>query len=94
MTHRIGLVIRSGNQKVVELAEKLVQWAGARKHEILLDHHSAVSLNSKSEGLSNKEIVEQADPIVTLGGDGTLIGAARFVQGTSPLFVGVNFGNL
>lgn len=94
MTHRIGLVIRSGNQKVVELAEKLVSWASSHNYELLLDHHSASALNSKSPGLSNKEIVEQADPIVTLGGDGTLIGAARFVQGTSPLFVGVNFGNL
>jgi NAD+ kinase len=31
---------------------------------------------------------------VTLGGDGTLIGVARYVRGSSPVFVGVNFGNL
>jgi NAD+ kinase len=39
-------------------------------------------------------MVERADPIITLGGDGTLIGVARYVEGKSPVFVGVNFGNL
>jgi NAD+ kinase len=45
-------------------------------------------------GCNAAELVSRVETIVTLGGDGTLIGVARYVQGESPLFVGVNFGNL
>jgi NAD+ kinase len=55
---------------------------------------TAKILGLATPGLSSAELVEKADPIVTLGGDGTLIGVARHVRGKSPLFVGVNFGNL
>jgi NAD+ kinase len=39
-------------------------------------------------------LAHQADPIVILGGDGTLIGVGRYVEKSSPTLVGVNFGNL
>ena len=91
---RVGLVIRAGNQKVVARARELVKWCADRNLELLVDGQTVKSLKLNVPGLSNQEIVERADPIVTLGGDGTLIGVARFVKGASPLFVGVNFGNL
>jgi NAD+ kinase len=91
---RIGLVIRGGNEKVVARARDLIKWCADRNLELLVDDQTVKSLKLGIPGLSNQEIVERADPIVTLGGDGTLIGAARFVTGSSPLFVGVNFGNL
>ena len=91
---RVGLVIRAGTQKVVARARELVKWCADRNLELLVDAQTVKSLRLNVPGLSNQEIVERADPIVTLGGDGTLIGVARFVKGASPLFVGVNFGNL
>lgn len=94
MTQRVGLVIRAGNEKAVVLAKELLAWCRERNLEVDVDAQAAKSLNLGTAGLSHREIVERADPIVTLGGDGTLIGAARFVKGKSPLFVGVNFGNL
>jgi NAD+ kinase len=94
MSRRVGLVIRAGNTKAIELAKELVEWCTRRKLEFDLDAQAAKSLGLGNSGLSHREIVERADPIVTLGGDGTLIGAARYVRGRSPLFVGVNFGNL
>jgi len=94
MSRRVGLVIRAGNKKAVELAKELLEWCKLRNLEVDVDAQAAQSLNLQCSGLSHQEIVERADPIVTLGGDGTLIGAARYVKGKSPLFVGVNFGNL
>jgi NAD+ kinase len=46
------------------------------------------------KGYGPAELAQRVSTIVTLGGDGTLIGVARYVKGASPLFVGVNFGNL
>lgn len=94
MSRRVGLVVRPGNKKAVDLAKELVEWCNERKLELDVDAQAAKSLGLGASGLSHREIVERADPIVTLGGDGTLIGAARYVRGRSPLFVGVNFGNL
>lgn len=93
MASRIGLVVRGGNPAVSPLAKELAKWCAGHGIELAVDAQAAKILKLP-HGLSHEEIVEQADPIVTLGGDGTLIGAARYVKGKSPLFVGVNFGHL
>jgi NAD+ kinase len=94
MTKRVGLVIRPGNQKIVDCAEQLLAWCSARNIPVDTEKQTAHILQLTEPGFSAKELVERADPIVTLGGDGTLIGVARYVRGSSPVFVGVNFGNL
>jgi NAD+ kinase len=94
MTKRVGLVIRPGNQKIVDCAGQVLAWCSARNIPVDTEKQTAHILQLTEPGLSAKELVERADPIVTLGGDGTLIGVARYVRGSSPVFVGVNFGNL
>jgi NAD+ kinase len=94
MAKRVGLVIRPGNQKIVSCAEQLLAWCAARNIPIDAEKQTAQILQLTEPGFSAKELVDRADPIVTLGGDGTLIGVARYVKGSSPVFVGVNFGNL
>jgi NAD+ kinase len=99
MARRIGLVSRSGNAQALQLAREVIAWCESKKEgtpAIALDIelNTAQALGLHERGVSNRELVEKADPIVTLGGDGTLIGVARHVRGTSPLFVGVNFGQL
>jgi NAD+ kinase len=91
---RIGLVIRPANDRVVALARELIGWCTLRGLPLDTDTVTAKTLGLPGPGLSSAELVDRADPIVTLGGDGTLIGVARHVRGRSPLFVGVNFGNL
>lgn len=94
MIQRIGLVIRPRSQKAVNLAREVVSWCQA--HSLILDvcPQTAKALKLAGNGVSAREMVQRADPIITLGGDGTLIGVARYVAGASPVFVGVNFGNL
>lgn len=95
----IGLVIRQDVPEALGLAERILTWATANQHEVILGegirnvHH----LNSQSKSfkrLSAAELVKRADPIISLGGDGTLLGVARHVRGPSPTFIGVNFGQL
>lgn len=94
MSKRIGLVIRPGSQRVLSLAREVVAWC--QSHKLPLDPcpHTAKLLKLPDAGVGPKEMTSRADPIITLGGDGTLIGVARYVEGSSPVFVGVNFGNL
>lgn len=94
MSKHVGLVIRPGNEKVKQLAKELLAWCAQRNIEVDVDTQTAKTLKMASPGYSARELVDHADPIVTLGGDGTLIGVARYVKGSCPVFVGVNFGNL
>jgi NAD+ kinase len=94
MSKRIGLVIRPGNQKIVTRAQELLAWCAERSVAVEADSQTMQLLGMPGKGCSCAELVTRVETIVTLGGDGTLIGVARYVQGESPLFVGVNFGNL
>ncbi len=90
----IGLVVRPGVEAAKDLAQKVIAWAKANSHSILLEEESAKAIASTDRGVPGHHLAVQADPIVTLGGDGTLIGVARYVTKRSPLLIGVNFGNL
>jgi NAD+ kinase len=91
---KIGLVIRSSFEKPLKsLANELLKWAEVNSHETVFEKQSAQLMGYKN-GVPAAELVEQADPIVTLGGDGTLIGVACHVTDKSPVLLGVNFGNL
>jgi NAD+ kinase len=94
MNRTIGLVARPGNPRAQSLANEVVAWCAAKNISVLVESQTAQGLSLAAPGVTSRELVEKADPIVTLGGDGTLIGVARHVRGKSPLFVGVNFGNL
>lgn len=94
MSMRVGLVIRPGSQKVIALAREFMALCAQRGFAVDVDLQTSKALKLTEAGLSPKDLVDRADPIITLGGDGTLIGVARHVRGRSPLFIGVNFGNL
>ncbi|MBX7143223.1 MAG: NAD(+)/NADH kinase [Oligoflexia bacterium] len=88
----IGLVVRPGNEQALELGKELLRWSAKHNHRVLFEQKSAEMYGA--EGLVVEELVRKADPIAILGGDGTMIGVARYVGQSSPLLVGVNFGTL
>lgn len=91
---KIGLIIRPGIREAVNLGLKVMEWGRANGHELVFEKHTGRLLHVVENGVTAEQLVSIADPIITLGGDGTLIGVARYVSGSSPVLVGVNFGNL
>jgi len=90
----IGLAIRGGIERAKSLGHELFAWAAPRGHTVVCESETAKLLGLSEGGLSAAELAHAADPIVILGGDGTLIGVGRYVDKSSPTLVGVNFGNL
>lgn len=98
MKRTIGLAIRPGVQEALLLAQQLISWSKKKQFEVLLDQDSAELLGHsfavKFQGITAQNLAAQCDPIITMGGDGTLLKVARFVGDSSPVLLGVNFGRL
>lgn len=90
----IGIWVNMEKQQVVELTAEIVQWLKSRKCNVLLEHRAALKLSMDTPGVNFHELNRQADCLMVLGGDGTLLNCARMTApyGT-PLF-GINLGHL
>ncbi|MEJ5375755.1 MAG: NAD(+)/NADH kinase [bacterium] len=82
---RIDLVVRT--------AEQLVEWLRARKVECLVEEDLAVC-SGLLVGCPREELPLKVDLLVVLGGDGTLLSAARLLAGSQVPLLGVNAGGL
>jgi NAD+ kinase len=91
---KIGIIARPDMPQAKQVARELLVWAQSGAHEVLLEHDTALSLGVSGRGYCQEDIAHQAEVVVTLGGDGTLIGVARYVGERSPVLVGVNLGTL
>jgi NAD+ kinase len=81
----VGLVVRPAHEEAQKHADEVEKWLRERGH--------AVSrVDSRTDAV--QRIATTCDPIITLGGDGTLIGVARWISSGSPTLIGVNFGSL
>lgn len=86
--------MRPGVREAVTLGVQVLAWAEANGHELVCEHESARMLHYDGPAVDGPKLAHDCTPVITLGGDGTLIGIARYVYGRSPGFIGVNFGNL
>jgi NAD+ kinase len=75
------------------IANELVSWLEARGCTPLVDTHLAKHIGY-SKGSAIEEILEKAELVVVLGGDGTLLSAARVFYGIDIPILGINLGSL
>ena len=89
---RLGLVLhpRSDPTPVVE---KLTSWARSHGKQVIVDARDAVRVPDDIESVSAAQLVGQADALISLGGDGTMLGALRLVAQRPVPILGVNLGN-
>jgi NAD+ kinase len=88
----IGFICKQGRQEPIELISEIRPWLEGRGCRLYLETDVAAALGL--QGHPREEIPAQADFIVVLGGDGTLISAARQVAGLKVPIMGVNLGGL
>jgi NAD+ kinase len=70
-----------------------VTWLRERQITVLLDTTSAVML-SEQGGIQKTQLADKADVLLVLGGDGTILNAARLAAERSIPILGVNMGGL
>jgi NAD+ kinase len=89
-----GIVSKPNAPAAVDLVPKLIQWLTARGIAMRLDEATARYAAMRAAGVPREEVPEGCDVIIVLGGDGTLLSAARAIGHREiPLFP-VNLGGL
>lgn len=91
---RIGIISKPKKTEIREIVPSLTQWLRERKVEVFLDKETASLLESAEKSLSRNEMPSQVDLLVVLGGDGTLLAAARALNRKPVPILAVNLGGL
>src|SRR5580698_10112350 len=89
----VGLISKPGIPHASTIVSDLVAWWKERGVQTRLDHESARYL-WRNDGLAREQIPEGAQLVIVLGGDGTLLAAARAVAGREIPILPVNLGGL
>jgi len=86
------MIVRRDRTEALAIAVSLSQWLRSQGVTMLAEPEAAAALEAAS--MSKGEIARDADLIVVLGGDGTLLSMARFMEGRETPILGVNLGGL
>jgi NAD+ kinase len=89
----VGIMAKPGIPRASAIVSELMEWLHTRNVEARLDTETAAYLG-RTDGLDRVTVPEHAQLVIVLGGDGTLLSAARAVAGrVIPIFP-VNLGGL
>jgi len=86
----VGLVVRRDRPRATRLARRMIAWLVRRRIRVLLDAEAHLG---GAPARSKEALVREADLVVVLGGDGTLLALARRTRSEVPI-LGVNLGEL
>ncbi len=89
----VGIFSKPNSPPAMELVPELLLWLKQRGIEARLDHETAHYAGTLT-GLDRAHVPEGCDLAVVLGGDGTLLSAARAVGNRAIPLLAVNLGGL
>lgn len=91
----IGLIGRLGSQKVVDSLRRLVTYLVDHEYKVLVEDRTATVIPDHGQPEESRRVLgELCDLVIVIGGDGSLLGAARTLCHTGTLILGVNRGRL
>ena len=90
---RLGLVLHPHSDPA-PVVERLTTWARSHGKQVIVDARDAARVPGDVEPVSEAELVDRADALISLGGDGTMLGALRLVAHRPVPVLGVNLGHL
>jgi NAD+ kinase len=93
MVNTVGLVLhpqRDSKQAI----DTIVEWARARGVTVLGLPDEVGRIDCNAVAVDSSTLVDRADLLVSLGGDGTMLRTMRLVTGRSTPVLGVNLGKL
>ena len=94
MIQTVGIVSRPRRTDIAEVVPPLLRWLTERGVKVLCDQETAKCLSPAAPGHPRDELPLAADMLIVLGGDGTLLAAARLMDKRHIPILPVNLGGL
>ncbi|MDE1156212.1 MAG: NAD(+)/NADH kinase [Acidobacteriaceae bacterium] len=92
---RAAIVSKPQKPELEQIIPELIAWLAAHGFESTLDPQSAIYIGRPEKGVAREVMAEKRHQVViTLGGDGTLLSAARAFSRLGTPILGVNLGSL
>jgi NAD+ kinase len=90
----IGIISRPRRSNLSEVVPPLLSWLQSHGIHVAYDQETASSLAAPSEGRSREQVAAASDLLLVLGGDGTLLAAARVAAPRGIPILPINMGSL
>jgi len=94
MIRSAGIVCKRNPSLVSSVVPPLLKWLEERKIGIYVDQETRACIDLQVPSASRVELGEKIELLIVLGGDGTLLSAARALQGHRVPILAVNLGGL
>jgi NAD+ kinase len=95
MVRTVGIVSRPRREDIARVVPPLIEWLRAHGAETVCDLETGQCIGTLAgRTIGRKELPEHADLLIVLGGDGTLLSAARLAVDRGVPILAVNLGGL
>jgi NAD+ kinase len=92
--HTVGIISRPRRSNLAAVVPPLLHWFAAHGIRAIYDTETASSLHGACKGLKRTEVAEESQLLLVLGGDGTLLAAARVAAPLGIPILPINMGSL
>ena len=95
MIRTVGIISRPRPEDISRVVPQLMEWVRAHGAEVICDFETRGCIGTlAAETVKREELPKRADLLIVLGGDGTLLSAARLAAARKVPILPVNLGGL
>jgi len=90
----VGLMVNYKKEKTRETACRIIDWLNSKKLKVCIEGNGGKEIGKEELNCPTEKFFKETDLIISLGGDGTLLRAARLAAAEDIPVFGVNLGGL
>ena len=90
----VGLIVNYKKEKTRETACRIINWLNYKKLKVCIEGNMGNEIGKEELNCPTEKFLKKVDLIISLGGDGTLLRAARLAAAENIPVFGVNLGGL
>jgi len=91
---RFGLIANLNRKGAKGAINSFLDWAENKKQSVLLSDKLSKTVSGQYKFADEKDLADNCEVLVSMGGDGTLLSSARTVGPSAVKLLGVNLGSL
>jgi NAD+ kinase len=94
MINAAGIISKPIKERVCSVVPPLEKWLRERNIEVFMDRETQSCIDPRGPSIEREALGEKVELLIVLGGDGTLLSAARVLRGHKVPILAVNLGGL